>query len=174
MIESISLLDNCPFKVVDHLNSFFIAQKKFISCKKHYLVPLDFCHTLNWILFSWIELSWTPSKLFKLFIRRKEKCVFIWLTNKLWDRNVLLFYDEGTSFRGIIFFFSIWVFFHEHWRITGLQGKGEGISLTPHYHFHPLHGHLDIRREITAESSPLHITSSRTRTRSLWFPSTSR
>ena len=30
-------------------------------------------------------------------------------------------------------FFSIWVFFHEHSRITGLQGKGEGISLTPHH-----------------------------------------
>ena len=27
-----------------------------------------------------------------------------------------------------VFFFSIWVFFHEHSRITGLQGKGEGIS----------------------------------------------
>ena len=36
-------------------------------------------------------------------------------------------------------FLSIWVFFHEHSRTTGLQGKGEGISLTPHYHFHPLH-----------------------------------
>ena len=34
-------------------------------------------------------------------------------------------------------FFSIWVFFHNHSRITGLQGKGKGISLTPHYHFHP-------------------------------------
>ena len=60
-------------------------------------------------------------------------------------------------------FFSIWVFFHDHSRITGLQGKGEGISLTPHYHFHPLHRHLDISRAITAESSPLHIASSRTR-----------
>ena len=40
---------------------------------------------------------------------------------------------------GIFFFFSIWTFFHNHSRITGLQGKGEGISLTPHYHFHPLH-----------------------------------
>ena len=29
------------------------------------------------------------------------------------------------------FFFSIWVFFHEYSRITGLQGKG--ISLTPHH-----------------------------------------
>ena len=44
-------------------------------------------------------------------------------------------------------------------------GEGEGISLTPHYHFHPLHRHLDISRAITAESSPLHIASSQTRTR---------
>ena len=71
-------------------------------------------------------------------------------------------------------FFSIWVFFHDHSRITGLQGKGEGISVTPHYHFHPLHRHLDISRAITAESSPLHIASSRTRTGNLWFPSASR
>ena len=54
------------------------------------------------------------------------------------------------------FFFSIWVFFHEHSRITGLQGKGEGISLTPHYYFHPLHRHFDISRAITAELSSAH------------------
>ena len=35
-----------------------------------------------------------------------------------------------------LFFFSVWVFFHKHSRITGLQEKGEEISLTPHYHFH--------------------------------------
>ena len=58
-------------------------------------------------------------------------------------------------------FFSIWVFFHEHLQITGLQVKGEGISLTPHYPFHPLHRHLDISRTIIAESSPLRIASSR-------------
>ena len=72
------------------------------------------------------------------------------------------------------FFFSIWVFFYEHSRITGLQRKGEVISLTPHYHFHPLHRHLDISRAITAESSPLRIASSQTRTGNLWFPSASR
>ena len=72
------------------------------------------------------------------------------------------------------FFFAIWVFIHKHSQITGLQGKGEGISLTPHYHFHPLHRHLDISRVITAESSPLHIASNRTRTGNLWFPSASR
>ena len=67
-------------------------------------------------------------------------------------------------------FFSIWVFFHEHSRITGLQREGEGISLPL-----PLvHRHLNISRAITAESSPLHIASSRTRTGNLCFPSASR
>ena len=60
----------------------------------------------------------------------------------------------------ICIFFSIWVFFHDHSQFTGLQGKREGIYLTPHYHFHPLHRHLDISRAITAESSPLHIACS--------------
>ena len=72
------------------------------------------------------------------------------------------------------FFFSIWVFFHGHSRFTGQQGKGEATSLTPLYHFDPLHRHLDISRAITPESSPLHIASSWTRTGNLWFPGTSR
>ena len=72
-----------------------------------------------------------------------------------------------------LFVFSIWIFFHKYSQITGLQGKGEGISLTPHYHFHPLHRHLDISRVITPESSPLHIASSRDRAGNLWCPSAS-
>ena len=40
-------------------------------------------------------------------------------------------------------------------------------------YFHPLHGRLDISRAVTAESSPLHIASSRTRAGNLWFPSAS-
>ena len=44
----------------------------------------------------------------------------------------------------IYIFFFIWVFFHEHSRIARLWGKGEGISLTPNYHFHPLYRHLNI------------------------------
>ena len=70
-------------------------------------------------------------------------------------------------------FFSIWIFFHKHSRFTGQQGKGEGIYLIPLYHFHPLHRHLGISRAMTAESSPLHIASSWTRTGYLWFPSAS-
>ena len=67
-------------------------------------------------------------------------------------------------------FFSIWVFLHEHSRITGLQGMGEGISLTPHHHFYPFHRHLDISLAITEESSPLQKASSRTRTGNFVFP----
>ena len=52
----------------------------------------------------------------------------------------------------LFFFFSIWVFFQEHSRFTRQQGTGEGIYLTPLYHFLPLHRHLDISRAITAES----------------------
>ena len=79
------------------------------------------------------------------------------------------------SFQFLIlrFFFSIWVFFHEHSRFTGQQGKGEGIYLTPLYHFHPLHRHLYISQAIAAESSPLHIASSRAQTGNHWFRSAS-
>ena len=53
---------------------------------------------------------------------------------------------------------------------------GEGVgyffnSSLRFYHFHPLHRHLDISRAITAESSPLHLSSSWTRTENLWIPS---
>ena len=103
------------------------------------------------------EISW-----------KKELCQFL---------SITIIYLRGKNKKKIIsyfFFFSIWVFFYGHLRITGLQGKGEGISLTPHYYFHPLHRHLDISRVITAESSPLDIASTRTRTGNLWFPSACR
>ena len=108
-----------------------------------------------------------PKVLFNIFTTRNEKGVQS-------CRKAKKYYERFSKNEVIRFFFSIWVLFHEHSRITGLQGKGEGIPLTPHYHFHPLHRHLDISRAITAESSPLHIASNRTRTGNLWFPSASR
>ena len=48
------------------------------------------------------------------------------------------------------FFFASLVFSHEHSRFKGQQGKGDAISLTPLYHFYPLHRHLDINHAITA------------------------
>ena len=68
-----------------------------------------------------------------------------------------------------IFFFSILVFLHEHSRFTGRQGKEKAISLSPLYHFQPLHRHLDFSRSFTAEISPLHRASSRTRTGNIFY-----
>ena len=80
------------------------------------------------------------------------------------------FLGGSTGSIGEIFFFYLDFLS----RITGLQGKGKGSSLTPHYHLHPLYRHLDTNWAITAVSSPLHIASSRTRTGNLSFPSASR
>ena len=98
----------------------------------------------------------------------REKNLYVYL------KDFTDFFNTDLAIIIIIIIFSIWFFFHEHSRITGLQGKGKGISITPHYHFHPLHRHLDICRAITAESSPLHIASNRTQTENFWFPSASR
>ena len=54
----------------------------------------------------------------------------------------------------VFVFFSVWVFFHKLSRITGMQGEEEGISLTPHYHFHPLPNQPgDYCRELTSAHS---------------------
>ena len=110
--------------------------------------------------------------------RSVEKLSASMVTQEILGNSLILLkisqYSQQNLNFFFLFFFSIWVFFHEHSRITGLQGKGEGISLTPHYHFHSFHRQLDITRAITAESSPLHIASSRTRTGNLWLPSASR
>ena len=43
------------------------------------------------------------------------------------------------------------------------------ISLTPFFHVHPIHRHLDVSWVVIAVSSPLHIDNSRNRSRNLWF-----
>ena len=67
----------------------------------------------------------------------------------------------------VFLFFLSGFLFYEHSPFGGQQGKGEAFSLTLLYHFHQLHRHLEISRAIIAESSPLHITSSRTRSEKL-------
>ena len=73
-----------------------------------------------------------------------------------------------------LFFFSIWISFHQNSRFSVQQEKGEAISITPFYHFHQFHIRLDISEAITAERSPLRKASSRTRTGKLWCPSAGR
>ena len=73
-----------------------------------------------------------------------------------------------------LFFFSIWISFHQNSRFSVQREKGEAISITPFYHFHQFHIRLDISEAITAERSPLRKASSRTRTGKLWCPSAGR
>ena len=106
-------------------------------------------------------------KNFVIFIG-KHLCWKVFIANvHAYISAILLKRDSNTGV--FLTFFCLWVFFHNHSRITELQGKGEGTSLTPHYHVHPLYRHLDISRVITAESSPLHIGSSGTQIGNLWF-----
>ena len=76
------------------------------------------------------------------------------------------------------FFFSFYVGFLSRTfknHRTAEEGRGYFInSSLPLPYFHQLHRHLDNSRAITAESSPLHVASSWTRTGNLWFPSASR
>ena len=54
------------------------------------------------------------------------------------------------------------------------RGRGRACFYLLTTNFHLLHRHLDISRLITAESLPLHIASSQTRTGNLWFLRASR
>ena len=113
---------------------------------------------------SFFLIVYIPIRTFKLNSRVKElhfffEYVLILMTSKKFGFKWTSLINKlilAVVFMTLVFFcflfFSMWVFFHEHSRITRLQGKGEGISLTPHYHFHSLHGHLDISRAITAEN----------------------
>ena len=105
-----------------------------------------------------------------IVLRSGRFLLYVTASGKYSILDVLILFSN--SFLGIViaqlicivvsaffFVFFIWVFLHDHLRITELQGKGEGISLTRHYHFHPLHRHLDIIRAITAGSSLLHTGS---------------
>ena len=82
------------------------------------------------------------------------------------SQTMQTFYQQSFRFK---LFFSLRIFFHEHSRFTGHQWKEKTISLTPLYHFNPLHRYLDISRAITAESTPLHVASSWTQTGNLGF-----
>ena len=129
----------------------------------------ELCDLNEWILIS-VEKNLVDLVIFEAI---NEDMIAIAETNTEGGLNLLDYtqkYREEYKYQiTVVLFFSIWVLFHEHSRITGLQEKGEGIPLTCNYHLHLLHRYLGISREITAESSPLHIVSSRTWTRTFGF-----
>ena len=62
-------------------------------------------------------------------------------------------------------------FLSQTFTIHRTAGKGEAFSLSSLHPIHPLQRHLDISEAIAAESSPLHIASSRTRIGNFCFKS---
>ena len=133
-------------------------------------------HIYWWANFQdqWFTIQITYSKIYSTssanirhgVLMESEKCFLM--------KKKFLYWASKTAFSGAVFLSrGNWVFFLEHSRFTGQQVKKEAISLSPLYHFHPLYRHLDISRAVIAESSPLHIASSRTRTGNLWFSNAS-
>ena len=125
----------------------------------------------TWWSVAFFDFQYIWFQVFSFNCRSSDSCLWVFCYNRIYPPHEEKFSPVDSPHQRLSF--STWVFFHKHLQITGLQGKGKGISLTPHYHFHPLQRHLDISLVITAESSPLHIASSWTRTRNLWFPSAS-
>ena len=48
----------------------------------------------------------------------------------------------------MLYIFCILLFFHNYSRIIGRKGKDDGISLTPHHYFLPLHRHLSLAERL--------------------------
>ena len=92
---------------------------------------------------------------------RKTSIIQKWLVIELCKVfNLLQIYLRYNLF---IYLFSYLGFLSQRFTNHRTAEEGEGISLTPHYHFHPLDRHLDINQEITVERSPLNIAGNQTR-----------
>ena len=72
----------------------------------------------------------------------------------------------------LVFFFCL-VFLSRAFTIHRTAGEGGAYLFNSFLPLPPASQTLDISRAITAESSPLRIAGSRTRTGNLWFPSAS-
>ena len=95
--------------------------------------------------------------------------------NVLWNVHLFMLLKSKKPLRRLSahnFFLSGISFTNIH-KSQDCRGMGRH-SLTSHYYFHPLYRNLDISLAITAESSPLHISSDRTRIGNHWFSSASR
>ena len=146
-------LSRCQRIPTDPVLSFSSSSNLFSNRRQHIKMKL---RRIGRTLLPWNFTTFSHSVLYEsLGVKNKVK-----YTLQLVSVVLLTF----------LFFFVCFFFLFSFTNIResqGLQGKREGVSLTSHYHFYPLHRHLDISRVITAESSPLHIASSRARTGNL-------
>ena len=152
-----------------------MLNEKLIKAHVSILFPLPqlgkFSNRTNFVHKKFTEFLFAPfqgsipGSLFKSIRPFHTSGLFLYLLKTSENLNTLeypfsivyIIYFEQINIGWVLFFrvfFSVWVFFHEHSRITGLQGEGEDIPSTPYYHFYPLHRYLEISRAITTESSP--------------------
>ena len=136
-ILAVRIVFNIRFSETLRINHWRSFTKKLFS-KISQIWQENICDGVSFLL----NLQASASSLKK----HTDTGIFPWIL-----RN---FYQNSFLQNIFLYFFSIWVFFYVHSQIIGPQGKGDGISLTPHYHFHSLQRHLDISRAITAERSP--------------------
>ena len=135
---------------------------------------------ITWIYFEIICLMWNKKNTFDLIIKTYTRIIlhlrFLFWPNFLSVRSLLRssFLDQTFppyvyfAMYDYLFLVNYFIFFGFHsQQFRNHRTAGEGISLTPPYHFHPLHRHLDISRAITTDGSSLHIGSSWTRSGNL-------
>ena len=123
---------------------YFLISKKVVSsfeysikfCAYFYSFTCDKNATFNAFRNSFSYVTIIPARLKSGMILRQSLIL-------------LLKFQLCSLLKQLLFFCSIWVFFHEHSQFTEQQEKREAISLTPVYHFQTPHRHLDINRAIT-------------------------
>ena len=99
-----------------------------------------------------VSVEWIPSKPFKIAVTGAE--------------------TDGQNNQGNFFFYL--GFLSRIFTIHGTAREGGGYLFNSSLPLPPVSRHLHISRTISAESSSLHIASSRDRTGNFWFPSASR
>ena len=152
------------FCIANKVLFFFSRIHLFNKIRNLSLTDIDFCKPVVIHAFHW----------------NFNLCLLIFLKEKKLVSNALILlskdsvkYSTFCSSSFFCFILFCFVFFYlgllsRTFMIHRTTGEEEVIYLSPVYHLHPLHRHLvhrhlDISQEITAESSPLLIASSRTR-----------
>ena len=159
------------------LHPIYLSKEKFENCTALLLIGNEDKSQYVYIKDFLIDLRILKQNI-------KAKSIFVWavynalVLNKVVNFSIKvcleIYVKEATKMpekdSNAFFFLSGFSFTSIH---DSQDCRGSGGYLSPLCHFHPLHRHLDISQGIAAESSPLGIASSRTRTRNLRFPSAS-
>ena len=104
---------------------------------KHFILAIKKEKTINAI---YIQTDNTTALSYLLKMGSTTEKTFLDLNRDIWKYLIL---KQITITAEYLFFFFFYLgFLSRTFTNHRTAGKGEGISLTPHYHFHPLHRHL--------------------------------